>query len=103
MPSTPTTNTTSSTTPQTTAATTGFTTPTNTISNVTPNAPRPTRSNRAGAETTPPSSATTTQPSTATNPIQLSDLQNFLQGIAPIAQRGGQQQSGKIFKLFYLY
>lgn len=93
VPSTPTTNTTSSTTPQTTAATTGFTTPTNTISNVTPNAPRPTRSNRAGAETTPPSSATTTQPSTATNPIQLSDLQNFLQGIAPIAQRGGQQQS----------
>ncbi|KAJ8925605.1 hypothetical protein NQ315_009445 [Exocentrus adspersus] len=80
IPNTPTTNTTTN---QTTPA--GFTTPQNTsVPTATPDAPRRTRTVRV-AETTP-NSATA-------SPIQLSDLQNFLQGIGPVPSEERQNQS----------
>ncbi|XP_018562043.1 proteasomal ubiquitin receptor ADRM1 homolog isoform X1 [Anoplophora glabripennis] len=83
VPSTPTTNTsTNQTTPSA-----GQTTPQNTsIPTVTPDAPSRPRTTTRPAETTPTTGST--------NPIQLSDLQNFLQGIGPVPPEEGQRQSG---------
>nr|CAH7742286.1 unnamed protein product [Callosobruchus chinensis] len=61
----------------------GLTTPQNTIPTATPQAPTKVPKSERGSENTPTSGST----------IQLSDLQNFLQGITPIGGEGGQQQS----------
>lgn len=74
VPNTPTTNTTSQpATPQNAA-----------VPVVTPEAPR-----RQPAREADPAPG-------AQNPIQLSDLQNFLQRIGPDPEEGGQQQSGEL-------
>lgn len=84
VPTTPTTATSSGTTTTPAAAPPpGLTTPQNASVPVnTPDAPRPNREGaaqrRAYTESTP----------SATNPIQLSDLQNFLQGISTTDQSG---------------
>lgn len=83
VPSTPTTNTsTNQTTPSA-----GQTTPQNTaIPAVTPDAPSRPHTTPRPAEATPTTGST--------NPIQLSDLQNFLQGIGPVPPEEGQRESG---------
>lgn len=82
VPSTPTTNTsTNQTTPSA-----GQTTPQNTaIPAVTPDAPSRPHTTPRPAEATPTTGST--------NPIQLSDLQNFLQGIGPVPPEEGQRES----------
>lgn len=98
VPSTPTTGTTTAATNQSTPSA-GLSTPQNTISTTTPSAPIVKARTETNNDATPPTSTgASTGSSSSGRPIQLSDLQNFLQGITPPG--GRQDQSGKIISLF---
>ncbi|KAG5882734.1 hypothetical protein JTB14_004031 [Gonioctena quinquepunctata] len=87
VPSTPTT--TITTNPTTPSA--GLTTPQRSIPTAVPDAPKAEPPKARASSRTPD----TASPSTFSNPIQLSDLQNFLSGLSPpaVAGEGAQQQS----------
>lgn len=81
---------------------TGLSTPQTGITTVTPSAPsKPKGGSRQTSEATPPTGSGTGGVSgNNSNPIQLSDLQNFLQAIAPPGSEGAApQQSGKISEI----
>lgn len=94
VPLTPTTGTTTASNAQTTPSA-GLSTPQNTISTTTPSAPTKART-ETNNEATPPVAAATPSggSSSGGRPIQLSDLQSFLQGITPPG--GRPDQSGII-------
>lgn len=90
---TPTTGTTTSSNNQSTPSA-GLSTPQNIISVSTPNAPSKPRAETNNEATPPASTGAATGSSPGGRPIQLSDLQSFLQGIAPPGGRS--DQSGTI-------
>lgn len=100
VPLTPTTGTTTTSNTQSTPSA-GLSTPQNTISTTTPNAPTKARTETNNEATPPASTGATTGSSSGGRPIQLSDLQSFLQGITPPGGRS--DQSGKILPRVHFF